>query len=56
MGLMIDNFQALNPLIWSNITPFFRQFYDLIHEPILRTVVDLFWGNYSSFFSGSSQR
>ncbi len=51
-GLMVTHMQAGNPGIWSAITAFLQDVRRWIPFPVPRAFLDLFYGSYSSSFTG----
>ncbi len=51
-GLMVTHFQAVDPGIWSAITAFLQDARHCVDFPVPRAFLDLFYGNYSSSFTG----
>ncbi len=50
-GLMVNHMQAVDPGIWKALTSFLQDAYPWISSPPL-AFLDLFYGNYSSSFTG----
>lgn len=52
LGLMINNFQSLDPGLWDGAASFLADGHRSLDFPISRAVVDLFFGNYQRSFLG----
>ncbi len=51
-GLMVTQMQAVDPGIWNALTAFLQDARQWIDFPVPRAFLDLFYGNYSSSFTG----
>ena len=51
-GLMVNDMQAVDPGIWNGVTAFLQDAHPWIGFPVPRSFLDLFYGNYSSSFTG----
>jgi len=51
-GLMVTNMHAVDPGIWNAMAAFIQDARHCIHFPVARAFLDLFYGRYSSNFTG----